>query len=1621
MLAGLAIAWICTLGLAPALTTAEVNAALGGQPGVEWNITGAEPTAWVDNTTHDGIPCLSLSMYSGSAAGKYDLATTVTGPGVLELSRRNSTAMTTRILLDGNPTGMFLPSNYDHAELTDRVVVPAGTHTVTWTSERSLYGDSLRVNFLNAKWLPGLTNLPVQLGAIGDAITLSGSWTGQNIWHHGDGGAAWSGLVAPGNPGNPAASSVLRGEFTGPGIISFRCMPRGGTGRVRLDGGTWQTLSAKDVWTRHYLRAVTGGSHAIEFEVPSLGHDESPPNEMLVDELTLLPAINLSVALDTPDLVWNETPISGDGTAYGVEMDHARGAAGVVMDVSRIATPFPRAALVKVRAMGAAKLHRGNVDQASWFLSSETTPDGTWSTRAYDVTYPAGSTETLTLYSNERARVDYVEVVEKPATLAATVGLPPATLTTGGSAPWTVQPVTSIGQYAARVSLPQTGQSAWMEHTVTGPAEINFGYYTNYQSLMAFVNGKRVWTSLITGNERLPIPVRIELPAGEHVVRYVAEAARDRVYSGAETWISSIAVNPLPEGGVIAAALDFSGIISTSGIWTVSESTVHQAATSMNPALVPYGSSDRPRLTVPVTGPGYLRFQTYLDWSGYYGNSFEITTDFELSYTQGRSGYYEGIWKEHPIWIPPGEHQVTITCLGDEEKRLDHFSFTPSQVLPAEDLITGEESALEVDPAGQQWIGMRKQESEPPVIISPKVDPHSPKKLAMTVNGLGRISFKWKTNRRVSGAFLINNVRSNLTLSHNSVTEESESLFIDADGPVRLEWEAAYQQYYNTGEARIELRDIEWIPIVITPFAAALDAPAGLTWTTSPDHPFEGYPTPGAVGGTAANVVLKFGEEAWLETTVEGPGVFDFSVLDSLAKPAATPSWGLRKSVTIDGKEHDFYSSEIPPLLILGEGPHVVRVKFWNSDFNSGVANAVAVDAVTWTPATSTIAGAEWTADAPESIGSYQGMREGDGKDLIVLHPRAGSSQWIERSVTGPGLLSWESRKTPGSATDWRDFSLTIDGVAVAPEEDPDEEWQKHALHLPAGTHTVRFTADPAIAPDPLPGEGNPPPSWQLAAVTFVPGETELMQGVDSSEGLWLIVGPDYYSGLISGYPDEPDDYWSTAGALYLINPSTEHRLARISTRYTLNWELVTRQLESRGFLRLNPRTTEGVLHVFDSYSIETITPVPLADALDVTGEIVNTGWQGLTTSSAYDGADAALSLRSTGGTGQFTREVTGPASVRFRWKSTGEGKLRLSINEQLIQPVPTSEWTEVEYRVNEGTHSFTWNHTSTAVSQLIPSAAWVDALVIESLPARTLDQAAGGSGFSLAASSPSSPDAWKATFAQDVFGQWRDVVRTTSGESILTTTVTGPAVLSFRVGMPPSSNGNMPPPEEGILPVRTFLLVKVGDEKKAVIDFYLFGLKEVSVYVPHGEHQVSWQLMTMFYMNESPWAFTRPAASGYEAWVDDITVKSPRAHYNDWAVASGLAPGESDPKHDADHDGVINFIEYAFGIDPIDPYSTWYQPYLYTAPSYLTMDENPPMRLHIATDFLPAMVKGEFQQSSDLIEWTRVPLGNAPVFEGLEAYFNWGGLMGGTEIELPIESDQAARFFRFQFEIPEE
>jgi hypothetical protein len=262
----------------------------------------------------------------------------------------------------------------------------------------------------------------------------------------------------------------------------------------------------------------------------------------------------------------------------------------------------------------------------------------------------------------------------------------------------------------------------------------------------------------------------------------------------------------------------------------------------------------------------------------------------------------------------------------------------------------------------------------------------------------------------------------------------------------------------------------------------------------------------------------------------------------------------------------------------------------------------------------------------------------------------------------------------------------------------------------------------------------------------------------------------------------------------------------------------------------------------------------------------------------------------------------------------------------------------------------------------------------------------------------------WQPVAYREADGTWIESARVVSGQRIMSATVTGPAVVTFRArcfrrdtGTPLGRTtrsvvidiGDFGPTVTGGL-----LAVDVGGINQLRVIADAPGTwTEHAVRVPAGSHEVTFRLMDI---KSWPWGtfLADSSDSILQAWVADLQITSPTTHYSQWCSSQNLPEDQGDD--DADADGNCNIMEYSFNTDPRDAASrpARLELVMFTPPNRIfpgprdgnsTAEESAPSPYPVLKiPYLPSHVSGAIESSEDLINWRVEPitLSRYPAFQ---------------------------------------
>jgi hypothetical protein len=453
----------------------------------------------------------------------------------------------------------------------------------------------------------------------------------------------------------------------------------------------------------------------------------------------------------------------------------------------------------------------------------------------------------------------------------------------------------------------------------------------------------------------------------------------------------------------------------------------------------------------------------------------------------------------------------------------------------------------------------------------------------------------------------------------------------------------------------------------------AVDGP--WEWTTSETSPFIGYEVAEAKegGDLARGLFGQFGEtfSIWMETTVEGPGVFRIYVRTS-GDPYITAS------MEVDGVEAERWIPGFQPDLIdptgwraftapILPGSHTVRVGgcFGCDDIGAQLIENPGLEfdhaeLLPLNPAFGPAMNApnqQWYSGGDVFVTAGEDAH--DEISALGIGNTPGSN-WVATAIEGPATATWWSR---GS------LHLSIDNLPVANEQTGD--WVQERYFIPPGENVIRWTQNFL---DEFSSQPATPVGLHEALDTahaFIQGGGGVWTGIatpaasDGEDMAFLEFqegdDPTWLETTIEG-PAALEYNFVSRGDLQLtvtdngVPIDGGHGLSRRERPDTHQSILPT------GTHRIRFETvgssypfSDHALLTMDQFVVTPLQSVSLADALDAPNLSWTTGgdfiWSGVTSTVAPDGQDAVVSPSLTEGQSAWLETtVTGPGTFSFRW-----------------------------------------------------------------------------------------------------------------------------------------------------------------------------------------------------------------------------------------------------------------------------------------------------------------------------------------------------------------------------------
>ena len=832
----------------------------------------------------------------------------------------------------------------------------------------------------------------------------------------------------------------------------------------------------------------------------------------------------------------------------------------------------------------------------------------------------------------------------------------------------------------------------------------------------------------------------------------------------------------------------------------------------------------------------------------------------------------------------------------------------------------------------------------------------------------------------------------------------------------------------------------------------ALDAGSLVQWKTSRKFPFTPLPDPGAVGGSVAAASIQKGQTSWLEATVEGPGVFDFWLRGVEGSNISAQLWSYW-SLSINGKRAAIRGTAWKPQWVLGKGKHRIRLTLHHPKDSNHDSVAGAVDQVSWLPMQNhNLSEANGASDLKFKgsgssfvAGLDSAGRHGGSAIALNIHPK--KTAWTETTVQGPCELSWDSFLPSANLQDSRHptMSLLVDGTPLPMKQ---HDWQRMRVSLPAGKHVVRWSCSTRSYDSPVKLRAFDS-VWILENFSILKGIGPLATALDSDD-IYAFESADTSGALIQV---DGENAWQTGenSSLYLFHPTRsgviktywkvndsasgvwhlgdEQGSKDVSQEQTSDWQEHSTILRPAGYVQWSRYTSSthepnAIRPLLQDVSIEEVGKiVSLTAGTDLRGRWKSSGWTGRK-SELVKGEDYTWSAINRS-TAQNTAELTvrGPARLSFAWKTTGTGDLTVSLDGGLM-PVAeaTGTWNVVTFDINPGDHLVRWTHGGVAeTSQTTSSQAWLDAVKLEKTSSRSLNSAVTDDPDVTVEINDAETLSWHPTAYLEPDGRWTEAIRVISGSRLLSTTVVGPAVLSYRGRCfdKPSPSQSLQKNSksfwenvDGEVEVLGHEMVASLDGTPAlrIVENATQNWQDAFLHIPEGPHLVTFELIAL--VQESFGQKRIPATSlTPQGWVDDLELISLPDHFDRWMTSHGLPSGTL-PANDADGDGSTNELEYRSGSDPNNPQSR--PAGLRFASSELDefyiYDPKPALML----PYIAANSGAILEASNDLVNWQNL---DGPLLHEPPLYGNVLPITStATDYRRLIDEVREGPFFRLRF-----
>ena len=654
-------------------------------------------------------------------------------------------------------------------------------------------------------------------------------------------------------------------------------------------------------------------------------------------------------------------------------------------------------------------------------------------------------------------------------------GIPDFVWTTGGSGAWIGVTSGQPGREPLKTPLAvsgnvASGEESWLSGKFEGPGLLSYWARLSTLTVGAFarieVDGIPVPSAESTNDSWQPRSVPV--PRGVHVVRWSCSKETSAKGSTVRAWLYQLRFRTAEQINEL-----FGGTFSSTRWFTGGDAEWRPLASSRDGALdsvgieglrpgaagwiemTLVGSAEVKFLWRMVNAEGTDSLRLWVD--GGLVSERVAASDPERRVVRLGEGNHRVRWE---LSRGPGSHRALSAEIRD-------FQLTP--FLPLGEAVGSPAGIVWTTGGDQPWVGATGGGAlnfADPAARSGTIKDGQQSWMEATLQGPGELGFRWTTSSELGKDVLRVDVDGGAVRQISGARQAWDFLKLRLDPGIRkVRWTYVKDNDGSSGS------DQAWVDEVVfrrplTLDAALNDSEGRLTWSRAGDadwgvaavqraRPAGGYPPSDEVT-VAQSPPMSSPGSAWVETTIQGPKVIQFSWKVAFGTPLDRLSAWLGDKQVAEVSGHQDWEDRY---LLAGPGSVKLRFRYSKESTGASPEGEAILDAVTVRDPP--------LVDALFSIPELVWSTGGDkpwfgitrtGVDAAAASGTLGASQqsWIQASISGPGWLDFSWNVSSELDHDWLTFEA--DGVRTASISGASGTKTLRDVFIPEGRHRARWS-----------------------------------------------------------------------------------------------------------------------------------------------------------------------------------------------------------------------------------------------------------------------------------------------------------------------------------------------------------------------------------------------------------------------------------------------------------------------------------------------------------------------------------------------------------------------------------